>query len=51
MSKHEYYKCKECGMRYADKTWVQKCEAWCKEHHTCNLEIIQHAVESEVVVE
>ena len=51
MSNREYYKCNECGMRYADKTWAQKCEAWCKEHHTCNLEIIQHAVESEVVPE
>lgn len=42
------HSCPECGMRYADKAWAEKCEAWCKEHHTCHLEIIQHAVDSEV---
>ena len=49
MTDREYYKCPECGMRYTDKVWAEKCEAWCKEHHTCNIEIIQHAVEGEVV--
>jgi len=51
MSNHEFYKCQECGMKYTDKAWAEKCEAWCKEHHTCNIEIIQHAVESEVITE
>lgn len=40
----EYYQCSECGMQYEDKEWAEKCEAWCKEHHSCNLEIIKHAV-------
>ncbi|MEK7616217.1 MAG: hypothetical protein AAB420_03365 [Patescibacteria group bacterium] len=46
---HATHSCGDCGMQYAEKQWAEKCEAWCKEHHTCNLKIIQHAVESEVV--
>ena len=37
-----WYQCEECGFFYADKTWAEKCEAWCKKHHSCNLEIIEH---------
>ena len=36
--------CSECGMQYADKEWAQKCSSWCKEHHSCNLEITKHAI-------
>ncbi len=32
------YQCKECGFHYANPEWAEKCEAWCKEHHSCNLE-------------
>ena len=39
------YQCEECGLRYADESIAQKCEAWCREHHSCNLDIISHAVE------
>ena len=45
----EYYECQECKLRYADEAWAEKCEVWCKEHHTCNLEIIEDAIDSEVV--
>ncbi|MFC1988798.1 hypothetical protein ACFLVJ_03085 [Chloroflexota bacterium] len=38
------YICEECGMAYKEKAWAQKCEEWCHEHHSCNLEIIVHAV-------
>lgn len=31
-------------MKYKQKEWAEKCEAWCKEHQSCNLEIIAHAV-------
>ena len=41
------YQCNECGFKYADKTITLKCEEWCKEHHSCNLEIIEHAVRKE----
>lgn len=40
----EQYQCGECGMQYAEKEWAEKCEAWCKEHGSCNLEITSHAV-------
>jgi len=41
---NEVYQCPECGFKYQEKEWAEKCEAWCKEHKTCNLEIIEHAV-------
>ena len=41
---NEAYKCPECGLEYLKKEWAEKCEAWCKEHKSCNLEIIEHAI-------
>lgn len=40
----EYYQCKECSLKYREKEWAAKCEAWCREHQSCNLEIIAHAL-------
>ena len=37
------YICEECKLSYKDKSWAEKCEAWCKEHHRCNIEITSHA--------
>ena len=42
------YQCKECGLHYKDKHTAEKCEAWCKEHKTCNIEIIRHAEENKL---
>ena len=39
-----YYQCEECGLFYTDKETAEKCEAWCKEHKSCNLDIIKSAV-------
>jgi len=36
--------CEECGFAYKEKEWVEKCEKWCKEHHSCNIEITKHAL-------
>lgn len=36
--------CPECGMQYREHEWAKKCEAWCREHKSCNLEIIKHAI-------
>lgn len=41
----ELHQCKECGFKYAEKEWAEKCEAWCKEHQSCNIEITAHAVQ------
>jgi uncharacterized paraquat-inducible protein A len=42
----EYYKCEECNMLYTTSDMAKKCEAWCKKHGTCNVEITKHAVGS-----
>lgn len=41
------YECPECHLNYKEKEWMDKCEAWCKKHHSCSLEIIAHAIENE----
>ena len=38
------YQCEECGFRYEEKEWAEKCEAWCKENQSCNIEIIAHGI-------
>ncbi len=40
----KYFTCGECGFSYAEERWAEKCERWCKEHKSCNLEIIKYAV-------
>ncbi len=42
----ESHKCPECGLHYKEKTQAKKCETWCKEHHGCNLEITNQAIEN-----
>lgn len=41
------YQCEICGYRYEDKEWAERCEAWCKEHKSCNLEITAHGEPSD----
>lgn len=38
------YICEECGFAYEEKQWAQKCQNWCRQHQSCNLEITQHTV-------
>lgn len=40
------YTCSECGFKYKEEEWRDKCQTWCKEKKTCNLEIIEHAIKS-----
>ncbi len=40
----QYYQCEECHLLYENKEFAEKCQAWCKEHKSCNLDIIKHAV-------
>jgi len=40
------YQCVECSLHYEDKEVAEKCQAWCAEHQSCNLEIIKDAVEN-----
>ena len=39
----KYYVCEECGFLYEEKEWAEKCQIWCKEHNSCNIEITKHA--------
>lgn len=43
-NKKTYYICTECNFAYKDKEIAAKCENWCREHHSCNLEITKQAV-------
>lgn len=40
------YQCPECGLHYEDEEIARQCEAWCREHKSCNLEITKFAVEN-----
>lgn len=40
------YQCPECGLHYKNVEQAKKCEVWCREHHSCNLEITSQAIEN-----
>ena len=42
--KVKYYICEECSFAYKEKQLAEKCEDWCKKHHSCNMEITKNAV-------
>ncbi|MBI2675814.1 MAG: hypothetical protein HYX24_05115 [Candidatus Aenigmarchaeota archaeon] len=37
-------KCEECGLLYRERKWAERCEAYCRKHKSCSLEIIGHAL-------
>lgn len=45
-SQKSLYQCNECGFHYEDRAQAEKCEAWCKEHKSCNIEITASAIEN-----
>lgn len=45
------YLCTECRLSYKERLWAKKCEAWCKEHQSCNLEITKHAIKTRLEIE
>ena len=40
-----YYLCEECAFVYEETEWAEKCEKWCRENKSCNMEITSHSVE------
>ncbi len=38
------YICEACGFAYKEKELAEKCQHWCRQYQSCNLEITQHAV-------
>ncbi len=47
--KIEGYECNECGLIYNNMDTAKKCQEWCKEHKSCNLEITKYAINKEEV--
>lgn len=41
------YQCQECGFFYREEAQAQKCEEWCREHKSCNIDITKDAVKTE----
>ncbi|MBI2832731.1 MAG: hypothetical protein HYX79_10795 [Chloroflexi bacterium] len=39
--------CEVCGFAYEEREWAEKCQKWCSERQSCNLEITLHAVPME----
>ncbi len=39
------YECQSYCLTYKDKKWAEKCEAWCKEHDSCNVRISCYSLE------
>lgn len=48
-SNTQHYQCEECGFQYADKEWALKCETWCKEQKSGNIEITSHGAPREEI--
>ena len=42
----QLYQCPECGLHYTSEEIAKKCEAFCKEHMACSLEITKYSVEA-----
>ncbi len=42
-----YYQCQECGNYYESPELAESCQNWCREHKSCNLEIVKNAVKLE----
>ncbi len=38
------FQCEICNFKYKEKALAQKCENWCKEHHSCSMEITKQAI-------
>ncbi|MBI4160798.1 MAG: hypothetical protein HY506_02725 [Candidatus Yanofskybacteria bacterium] len=42
------FQCPECGLNYKGRGWAEKCENWCREHKSCNIENTRHSLDSNV---
>ena len=38
------YVCDACGFTYKEKELAERCQSWCEQHHSCNIEITRYAV-------
>ena len=42
-----FYQCEACGFLYSTQELAERCEKWCREHKSCNLEIIKLGIPPE----
>ncbi len=40
-----FFVCDACGFKNVMKEWAVKCEKWCREHNSYNLDITKHAIQ------
>ncbi len=45
--KKQIYQCQECGLHYRKKGLAKQCEAFCKKHKACSMEIASQAIENQ----
>ena len=43
-TKENKYRCDECKLWYTAVSWAEKCEAWCEDNNSCNLEITKNRI-------
>ena len=42
--KRDHYYCEDCKLVYESIDWAEKCEDWCRENNSCNVEITSHSI-------
>jgi hypothetical protein len=45
-SNKKIFQCEICGLKYPNKKLAKKCEAWCRNYNSCNLEIIKYSIQN-----
>jgi hypothetical protein len=43
-NQNNVYQCPVCKLNYPTEELANKCETWCTENHSCNLDITQYAI-------
>ena len=46
-SQAEVYECSICSLHFHDRAVAQKCEAWCREKNSCNMNIAAQSLEAQ----
>lgn len=46
INNEHFFMCPECGLHYRDEKLAKRCEAFCKKHKACSMEIAKHSLES-----
>lgn len=41
------YQCPICQLHFREKSVQQECEAWCRAHNSCHLQIASQSIEAQ----